>query len=136
MEGLDTLFNGDHTTDYLKVWKAALVQSVRSDNPDFTNRQLALLLVVYLEAGPHTVRGLAAQLNVAKPVITRALNTLEEIGYVKRKRDMSDRRNLFVQRTVKGAVYLSEFADFISQAADAADNDNMLPEAAPLEASL
>ncbi|MEM1020063.1 MAG: MarR family transcriptional regulator, partial [Pseudomonadota bacterium] len=87
MEGLDTLFAGDHTTDYLKVWKSALVQSVRSEKPDFTNRQLALLLIVYLEPGPHTVRGLAAQLGVAKPVITRALNTLEEISYVKRKRD-------------------------------------------------
>lgn len=134
MDAQDTLFSGDHTTDYLKVWKSALVQSVRSDSPDFTNRQLALLLVVYLEPGPHTVRGLAAQLNVAKPVITRALNTLEEIGFVKRKRDMSDRRNLFVQRTVKGAVYLSEFADFISQAADSAEQGDMV-HSQPLQAA-
>jgi len=124
MDALENLFSGDHTTDYLKVWKYALMQSVRSDSPDFTNRQLALLLVVYLEPGPHTVRGLASQLNVAKPVITRALNTLEDMGYVKRKRDMSDRRNLFVQRTVKGAVYLSEFADYISQAADDAGKED------------
>lgn len=134
MDALDTLFSGDHTTDYLKVWKSALVQSVRSDSPDFTNRQLALLLVVYLEPGPHTVRGLAAQLNVAKPVITRALNTLEDIGFVKRKRDMSDRRNLFVQRTVKGAVYLSEFADFISQAADMPEDGDMV-HGQPLQAA-
>ncbi|MEM6681407.1 MAG: MarR family transcriptional regulator [Pseudomonadota bacterium] len=126
MDALESLFSGDHTTDYLKVWKFALIQSVRSDTPDFTNRQLALLLIVYLEPGPHTVRGLAAQLSVAKPVITRALNTLEDINFVKRKRDMADRRNLFVQRTVKGAVYLSEFAEYISQAAEEAGKEDVM----------
>ena len=33
------------------------------------SRQLALLLTVYLTPPPHTVRGLAETLNVAKPVV-------------------------------------------------------------------
>jgi hypothetical protein len=38
---------------------AALIAYVRSGEPDLTNRQMALLMLVYLTPGPHTVRGLA-----------------------------------------------------------------------------
>ena len=44
---------------------------------------LALLLLVYRTSGPHTVRGLAGTLGVSKPVVTRALNTLGRLGYLK-----------------------------------------------------
>ena len=40
--------------------------------PDFTLRQLAILLTVYLESPPHTVRGLAKKLGVTKPVVLDA----------------------------------------------------------------
>ena len=53
-----------------------LIDYVRSGAPDLTNRQMALLMLVYLTPGPHTVRGLARILGVSKPVVTRALNTL------------------------------------------------------------
>ena len=36
-----------------------LISYVRSGQPDLTNRQMALLMLVYLTPGPHTVRGLA-----------------------------------------------------------------------------
>jgi hypothetical protein len=36
-----------------------LIGYVRSGQPDLTNRQMALMLLVYLTPGPHTVRGLA-----------------------------------------------------------------------------
>ncbi|WP_374764808.1 MarR family transcriptional regulator [Yunchengibacter salinarum] len=100
----------------LHMWRAALLEGVRSDDPDLTMRQMTLLLTVYLLEPPHTVRGLALELNVAKPVITRALDTLSRRGLIKRKRDESDRRNVIVQRTVKGAVYLSELSDRVSRA--------------------
>ncbi len=52
-----------------------LVASVASDGPDLTARQLAVFLKVYLEPNiDHTVRGLAAVLNVSKPAITRTLD--------------------------------------------------------------
>jgi len=94
-------------------WKAALVDYVRSGEPDLTNRQMALLLVVYLNPGPHTVRGLARILNVSKPVVTRALNRLGALGYLRRQRDDSDKRNIFVAQTVEGAEFLEEFGQFI-----------------------
>ncbi|MFC3052227.1 MarR family transcriptional regulator [Kordiimonas pumila] len=97
----------------LKVWREAHLQCVRSHDPDLTSRQMSVLLSVYMTDPPHTVRGLAASLNVAKPVITRALDTLGGMGLTKRKRDDADKRSVLVQRTVKGAVYLSELSDRI-----------------------
>jgi DNA-binding MarR family transcriptional regulator len=91
----------------------ALVDYVRSGEPDLTNRQMALLLLVYLKPGPHTVRGLARALNVSKPVVTRALNRLGTLGYLRRQRDDSDKRNIFVARTSEGADFLEEFGQFI-----------------------
>ena len=97
----------------LSRWMGALVDYVRSGEPDLTNRQMALLLIVYLEAGPHTVRGLARNLGVSKPVVTRALNRLGSLGYLRRERDDNDKRNIYVARTVEGANFLEEFGQFL-----------------------
>lgn len=99
--------------DPLAAWMSSLVDYVRSGEPDLTNRQMALLLVVYLNPGPHTVRGLARMLNVSKPVVTRALNRLGALGYLRRERDNRDRRNIYVARTTEGANFLEEFGHFI-----------------------
>lgn len=107
-----------HAPEILNYWRAALLKSVRDDAPDLTQRQMAILLTVYTTDPPHTVRELAATLGVAKPVVTRALDSLGRYGYLKRKRDAADRRNVLVQRTVKGSVFLSEFSDKMVAAAD------------------
>ena len=93
----------------LKGWMHTLIGYVRSGQPDLTNRQMALLLAVYITPGPHTVRGLATLLGVSKPVITRALNTLGALGYLRRVRDESDRRNVFVAKTSTGQDFLEGF---------------------------
>ncbi len=102
-----------HVDGTLIQWKASLVDYVRSGEPDLTNRQMALLMIVYLEPGPHTVRGLAKALNVSKPVVTRALNRLGALGYLRRQVDERDRRNIHVVRTAEGAHFLEEFEQFI-----------------------
>ncbi len=86
---------------HLAEWMTTLVGYVRSGQPDLTNRQMALLLLVYLTAGPHTVRGLAQALGVSKPVVTRALNTLGALGYLRRERDEVDRRNISSRRRTR-----------------------------------
>ncbi|CAA7624371.1 MarR family transcriptional regulator [Magnetospirillum sp. UT-4] len=107
----------------LDLWRGAIVESVRRDAPDLSARQMALLLTVYLTPPPHTVRGLAATLNISKPAVTRALDRLSELGLVKRKTDETDRRSVLVQRTVKGSVYLREFGEMIVTAAAATGGD-------------
>ncbi|MCP1468732.1 DNA-binding MarR family transcriptional regulator [Sphingobium sp. OAS761] len=98
----------------LRHWMHTLVNYVRSGRPDLTNRQMALMMTVYIAAGPHTVRGLAEALHVSKPVITRALNKLSALGYLRRERDVTDRRNIFITRTSKGAEFLDAFHHFIA----------------------
>ena len=97
----------------LSTWMKTLVDYVRSGHPDLTNRQMALLLLVHLTNGPHTVRGLARGLGVSKPVVTRALNRLGALGYLRRQRDDSDRRNIFVLLTNEGAKFLEQFGRLI-----------------------
>ena len=99
----------------LKSWMQTLIAYVRSGQPDLTNRQMALMLLVYLTPGPHTVRGLAHLLGVSKPVITRALNTLGTLGYLRRVRDEADRRNVFVAQTSIGQDFLERFERNIEQ---------------------
>jgi DNA-binding MarR family transcriptional regulator len=96
-----------------------LIGYVRSGQPDLTNRQMALMLLVYLTPGPHTVRGLAHILGVSKPVITRALNTLGTLGYLRRVRDESDRRNVFVAKTTTGQDFLEDFENHLQSSGTA-----------------
>ncbi|MCE2509370.1 MAG: MarR family transcriptional regulator [Alphaproteobacteria bacterium] len=104
----------------LHFWRETIVQSLRREAPDLTTRQMAILLTIYLTPPPHTVRGLAKALNVSKPAVTRALDRLGHLELARRRPDEGDRRSVLVQRTVKGSVYLNEFADAILAAAGTA----------------
>ncbi len=102
------------TQQALNAWRAALVHSVRGDGPDLSSRQMSLLLTVYLVSDQHTVRGLAVTLGISKPAVTRAIDALSTLGVLRRAPDPRDRRSVLVQRTVKGSVFLSEFADSVA----------------------
>jgi DNA-binding MarR family transcriptional regulator len=99
----------------LGLWLDVTSRSVQSDGPDLTARQTALMLTVYLEAGPHTVRALAQRLGVGKPAIVRAIDTLQDVGLVERRPDPADRRNIFVVGTDAGAARLSTYAASIAR---------------------
>lgn len=97
----------------LRLWHDVTFDLVRDGGHDLSARQMAVLLTVYLDMPPHTVRGLAAKLGVTKPAITRALDTMGRLGLVSRHRDPSDRRNVVVQRTVGGALAVERLGDLI-----------------------
>jgi DNA-binding MarR family transcriptional regulator len=101
------------TAQALKLWHDVNLAQVRDQEPDLSVRQMTILLTVYMEAPPHTIRDLAAKLAVTKPVITRALDSMGKLGLVSRRRDETDRRNVLVQRTVKGALHLERLAALI-----------------------
>ena len=98
----------------LRLWHDVALSMVRGGESDLSQRQISILLTIYLEAPPHTVRALAAKLRVTKPVITRALDSMGKFGLVSRRRDEKDKRNVLVQRTVKGVLYLEKLGDLIS----------------------
>lgn len=102
------------TPQALRLWHHVGLAQVRDAEPDLSTRQMTILLSIYLEAPPHTVRALAAKLDVSKPVITRALDAMGKLGLVTRRRDDADLRNVLIQRTVMGSLYLERLADLVS----------------------
>ena len=97
----------------LRLWRDVTFDLVRDGEPDLSARQMAVLLTVYLEPPPHTVKGLAERLGVTKPVITRALDSMGRLRLVGRRRDEADRRNVLVQRTLEGALAVERLGDAI-----------------------
>ena len=103
----------------MQLWHDVGLAQVLDDEPDLSVRQITILLTIYLVAPPHTVRALAHKLKVSKPVITRALDSMGKLGLVSRRRDEKDRRNVLIQRTVKGVLYLERLSDLITAKAGA-----------------
>ena len=97
------------------ILRDTIVALVRRDGVDLSARQLGVFLTCYLNEGAHTVRGLASQLNVSKPAITRALDRLSDLDLARRKVDPSDRRSVLVQRTTKGTAFLREIRTVMNE---------------------
>ena len=74
---------------------------------DLTIRQLAVLMACKDEK--QTVRGLAARFDLHKPAITRAADKLEDMGIVKRAKDPSDGRSVFLSITAAGRKFTADF---------------------------
>jgi DNA-binding MarR family transcriptional regulator len=104
------------TEQLVGILRDTIAALVRRDGPDLTARQLGVFLTSYLHEGPHTVRGLAADLNVSKPAITRALDRLGELDLARRKIDPMDRRSVLVQRTLKGTAFLRDLRGVMAEA--------------------
>lgn len=101
------------STDVLVPWREILVETVRAEMPDLSQRQWAILLTVYLTPGPHTVRQMSIDFSVPKPAISRALDTLSILGLIRRVRDPGDKRIVLVQKTPDGAIFIDDFARLV-----------------------
>lgn len=84
---------------------------------DLSQRQLAILLAIYMGEPPHTVSNLAKSLKISKPAICRALDVLSYHDMIRRKKDDADRRIVYLQRTVPGSVYLRDLGEIYASAA-------------------
>lgn len=104
----------------LTFWYEVTRRCLAGVEEDLSARQTGILLAVYLETGPHSIKSLSESLGISKPAVCRAIDALEKAKFVKRQRDKDDKRNVILQRTVKGSVYLSEFAEIILAVSKAA----------------
>lgn len=98
----------------LSLWRDIVVRGLQNNAYDLSTRQTGILLTVYLSPPPHSIKQLSDTLLISKPAVCRAVDTLARLGLVRRKRDENDSRIVHIQRTVKGSVYLSEFAEIIN----------------------
>ena len=103
----------------LELWRQVIFEIVRhkEDDADLSSRQMAVLLKVYMSDPPHTVKALAAEMNVSKSVISKALDKLSVLDLVKRQTDEKDRRVITLSRTIKGARYVMKLGDIIAEKA-------------------
>jgi len=101
-----------------QILRDTVLGLVRQDARDLTARQLAVLLVCCLDEPPHTVRGLAERLNIAKPAITRAVDRLDEFGLLNRVDDHRDRRSVLMTGTASGHAFVRELGAMMQAAAD------------------
>jgi len=99
----------------LAIWHSSLKSALHGEAAVLSTRQMALLLAVYLDPPPHTLRTLAADLKISESATARALQVLERHDFVRRRRDQEDRRNMLVMRTVKGAVHLHDFGELVAK---------------------
>lgn len=91
-------------------WLEQNLMLLRRVPVDLSLRQSAVLLKVYLSGTPLTIKSLAEELAIGKPPVCRAVDALARAGLVRRKRSETDRRVVYIQRTVKGSVFLSDIA--------------------------
>lgn len=98
----------------LTMWRDIVVRGLHNNAYDLSTRQTGILLTVYLSAHPYSISALSDKLMISKPAVCRAVDRLASLGLIRRKRAEKDSRNVLIQRTVKGSVYLSEFAEIIN----------------------
>ena len=125
----------NQTLKALNLWHNITCASLSELPYDLSARQMAVLTTVYLSKGPHTIRSLSESLNVSKPAICRAVDTLSMMDLIKRKKDDDDKRNVFIQRTISGSVFLSDMADIIQrEIGDTAQPEPAMPAASVMTA--
>ncbi len=116
----------------LEMLHRVSTDTVRSADVDLTSRQFAVLLAIFMRPGPHAVRELAKHLDLPKPAVTRALDTLERQGFIRRKRDRDDKRDVSVHRTVKGAMFLYDYGENVVHRAEETEQcPNWIPDSHP-----
>jgi DNA-binding MarR family transcriptional regulator len=101
------------TMKALALWQGATIAALKELPIDLSTRQMALLLTVHLEAGPHSVKTLSKKLSISKPALCRATDVLENDNLLRRASDRSDKRNILIMPTAKGSAFLHEFAMII-----------------------
>lgn len=109
----------------LGFWQRVTLRTMKDMEQDLSSRQIGILLHVYLHTQQHTIKSISEQMGISKAAICRAVDALSAANLLKRKKDEQDRRNVYIQRTIQGSVFLSDFADIIAQEAEWTDAREM-----------
>jgi len=106
-------------------WRLALIVNPKLRAARLNTLKMGILVVVYGEEEPQTVKNLATRLFVSAPAISRSLDNLEHSKLIKRLRDKKDHRVVRIQRTRQGLELMADIgidlaaAPIQSEAADA-----------------
>lgn len=83
---------------------------------DLTAAEVHLMeRIASAKGGKSTVSDLAKALDVTMPTVTVAVNRLEKKGYIKKTKNSSDARSVFISLTEEGAKMNKQHEDFQEQ---------------------
>ncbi len=99
----------------LTLWRDVMLAALELPI-DLSTRQMAILLTVHLEEGPHSIKFLSKSLGISKAATCRAIDVLENVNLLRRAADKHDKRNILLLPTAKGSTFLQEFASIILSA--------------------
>jgi DNA-binding MarR family transcriptional regulator len=91
----------------LFIWMSILVIYVRSNRPDLSNMQIAILLMIYMTPGPHYANEIAAGLQASKTSVSKAVSRLVSLGFLQQVLDHDQRRKRILP-TEKGEAFLAD----------------------------
>jgi len=106
MEDSPNIINQAGNKEALELWRSVTLNNVRVNDFNLSERQMSILLTVYTRDGKHTVKNLAEELNITKPPVCRALDSLSKLKLIAREIDKEDRRNVFIVPTSEGYDFL------------------------------
>jgi len=96
------------TTETLSLPDAAMpFTQMAAIDANMTCRQIAVLMMIHAHPG-NSVKQLAAALDLAKPVVTRANDKLVELGLITRTTSKADRRQVELSITKLGRLALQK----------------------------
>ncbi|MCL4447679.1 MAG: MarR family transcriptional regulator [Thermoplasmatales archaeon] len=83
-------------TDDVMIWRYKLLRDEGITRPGL------FLMHFVSKKGPLKLTDCSLSLGVSKPTITKIVDNLEKDGYVKRKKELGDRRSYYVHLTDRG----------------------------------
>lgn len=92
------------------AFSETILHLVRNGDDDITLRQMSVLLLVYSREELYTPREVAANLGVAKPVVSRVMDKMQDFGVLRRVADPRDGRSVLLGRTPFGEEYMASLA--------------------------
>jgi DNA-binding MarR family transcriptional regulator len=109
-ESLSRTHADTQTAARLRLVVARLARSIRQHaTSGLTPSQISALVTIE-DFGPIRMSDIAARESVGAPVATRVVASLQELGYVQRVDDESDRRACFIRLTSEGRRILKHLA--------------------------
>jgi DNA-binding MarR family transcriptional regulator len=94
-------------------WYQILAEALTQMPHDLTMRQWLILSHIYLLEGDHSIKNLAYVFDLPKASVSRAVSSLVRHGLLKRRKSELDRRNIYLQRTLKGISFMNQFNDIL-----------------------
>lgn len=109
-----------------------------ADEPMTATQRLALIEIA--AAGPVRLRNLASRMETTPATATRAVDALEEWGFVRRKPEPADRRGVLVVATPKGRRWADRrravLREVIATLSEARVSERLIRDMAQLNAAL